>query len=399
MTTSRLRRFASSALVSAGLLLLSAAGTQAQSLAEALNATNLTWTTGGEPGPWQVDTNTSEDGFASATSTSAGQNNWIQTTVTGPTAVTFWWKVSSVKNYASASLYIAGTAKAAISGNVDWEQRSFYVPSGPCTVLWSYFQYGTSSLVSNQVWLDLVALTNPVLPEIVGQPTNQTVVAGSLVLLSASVLGTEPFTFQWQRNGTNVPGATQSSYSTGDAQAGHAGDYQLIITNAVGAVTSQVATLSVITSLARFTSQPLSQGAPLTSTVNFSAAVAGTEPYGWQWYSNGVAIAGASRATLTLSNLKTNSYGNYYVVATNVVGSSTSVVALLEYSPLIGWGDNRYGQTSIPPGTSNIVAVTGGDFHAIARIAWPYAGVGWSSNGATSPGPVSATRHRTQPTW
>ena len=54
------------------LLLLFGANTQAQTLGEALNATNLTWTTGGVTGPWQVDTNVSEDGVASATSGKSG---------------------------------------------------------------------------------------------------------------------------------------------------------------------------------------------------------------------------------------------------------------------------------------------------------------------------------------
>lgn len=68
----------------------------AQTLGVALNATNLTWTTSGTDGAqgWSVETTHTEDGVSAAQSgsiSSASATSVLQTTVTGPGTLTFWW--------------------------------------------------------------------------------------------------------------------------------------------------------------------------------------------------------------------------------------------------------------------------------------------------------------------
>lgn len=53
--------------------------------------------------------------------------------------------------------------------------------------------------------LMLVSTQLPAQPVITTQPTNQIVLNGSNVVFSVAVLGTGPFTYQWQFNGTNLP--------------------------------------------------------------------------------------------------------------------------------------------------------------------------------------------------
>src|SRR5207244_2199218 len=63
----------------------------AQSLGDALDAPQLTWTTGGSAG-WVVETYRTHDGVAAAQSGSIEyyqQASWIQTTVTDPGTLTF----------------------------------------------------------------------------------------------------------------------------------------------------------------------------------------------------------------------------------------------------------------------------------------------------------------------
>src|SRR6185436_9636259 len=52
------------------------------------------------------------------------------------------------------------------------------------------------------------------IPAITTQPSNQTVSAGQMATFSCDATGTAPVTFQWQRNMTNIPGATSTSYTT-----------------------------------------------------------------------------------------------------------------------------------------------------------------------------------------
>src|SRR6185369_10991819 len=84
--------------------------TQAQpTLAEALDTAGLTWTTGGNAS-WLGQTNVTFDGVDAARSGTItdGQESWLQTIVTGPGVVAFWWKVSSEGDSDVLQFYMGG---------------------------------------------------------------------------------------------------------------------------------------------------------------------------------------------------------------------------------------------------------------------------------------------------
>ena len=81
---------------------------------------------------------------------------------------------------------------------------------------------------------------------LVTQPLSETVGQYTTVPFSVVADGTPPLSYQWLLNGTNVSSATNSSYIVPYAQPAKAGNYSVIVTNAYGSVTSQVATLTVI---------------------------------------------------------------------------------------------------------------------------------------------------------
>ena len=83
-------------------------------------------------------------------------------------------------------------------------------------------------------------------PSITNQPVSQSVVVSSNVTFTASVTGTAPLSYQWRFNGANLAGATANFYSIPNAQGTNAGNYTLAVTNNYGAVTSVVATLTVL---------------------------------------------------------------------------------------------------------------------------------------------------------
>jgi hypothetical protein len=61
-------------------------------------------------------------------------------------------------------------------------------------------------------------------------PPNTLAGAGGAFVLSASVIGIDTLSYQWQHAGTNIPGATFVNYTNSSAKAADAGNYQLIVT-------------------------------------------------------------------------------------------------------------------------------------------------------------------------
>jgi hypothetical protein len=85
----------------------------------------------------------------------------------------------------------------------------------------------------------------PISPVILAQPTNQTLPANGSVMISAFVSARWPVSYQWQFNGTNIAGATNTSLSFAAVDQTNAGSYVLTATNAYGGTNSAPATLTV----------------------------------------------------------------------------------------------------------------------------------------------------------
>ena len=85
-------------------------------------------------------------------------------------------------------------------------------------------------------------------PSITTQPSNQTVTVGSTATFSVVATGTTPLTYQWQKGTTPVPGATAASYTTAATTSSDNGSqFEVVVTNSVGSITSNAATLTVTT--------------------------------------------------------------------------------------------------------------------------------------------------------
>lgn len=82
-------------------------------------------------------------------------------------------------------------------------------------------------------------------PAITTPPRSQTVATGSTFVLTAAAAGA--MTYQWQRDGTDVLGATDATLMVSDADAGDAGVYRFVARNFSGTATSAPATIDVVT--------------------------------------------------------------------------------------------------------------------------------------------------------
>ncbi|TLZ35338.1 MAG: sugar dehydrogenase, partial [Gammaproteobacteria bacterium] len=86
---------------------------------------------------------------------------------------------------------------------------------------------------------------NPVAPAITTQPASQMVVAGQTATFTVTATGTAPVSYQWQKNGTAMGGATADSYTTPATTASDDGDqFTVVVSNAAGSVTSNAAALT-----------------------------------------------------------------------------------------------------------------------------------------------------------
>ena len=133
-------------------------------LGDALDAPSLKWTTGGDA-TWEAETATSHDLTNAVQSGSIGtnQSSWIETTVTGPGTISFWWKVSSASGHDFLRFMLDGQEQpGSISGSVGWQLESFAVPGASTnshTLLWVYAKDAVLSAGSDAAWLDQVSWT------------------------------------------------------------------------------------------------------------------------------------------------------------------------------------------------------------------------------------------------
>lgn len=112
-------------------------------------------------------------------------------------------------------------------------------------------------------------------PVITTQPVSRTVATGGSVTFTAAASGTPAPTFQWRRNGVNIPGATTAAFTLNSVTTGNAGTYTVVATNLVGSATSNGAVLTV-TSAPGITTQPVSQTVTAGNGVTFTVAASGT---------------------------------------------------------------------------------------------------------------------------
>ncbi len=82
-------------------------------------------------------------------------------------------------------------------------------------------------------------------PEIVNHPQNANIFETQPVTFSVTVTGSAPFTYQWMKNGVNIPNVNSSTYTISATTSGDAGEYSVEVSNSAGSETSNVAILTV----------------------------------------------------------------------------------------------------------------------------------------------------------
>jgi hypothetical protein len=157
---------------------------------------------------------------------------------------------------------------------------------------------------------------------ITGQPQPLTVAAFDNASFSVTAAGVAPLNYQWSLNGTNLLGATSSSFTISNVAQTNLGSYAVVVSDVFGAIASSNAVLSMYPYLLQpFDGLDTDWG--YTNTLSVQAW--GTGPLTYQWYDNGVAVTGATNQQLVFDGIQFTNAGLYSVVVSNALGSVTNV--------------------------------------------------------------------------
>jgi hypothetical protein len=180
------------------------------------------------------------------------------------------------------------------------------------------------SNASGYVMSDNATLNVVAPPAIITQPQSQSTPLGQLATFTIVASGTGPLNYQWFRNGTSLGSDGRSATLTlNGVQTNQAGSYKAVVTNSLGAVTSAVATLTILMPPS-ITTQPQSQSATQGQTVAFSAVASGSGALIYSWSLNGSMLARATNASLVVTNIQDFNCGSYSLTVSNAYGTATS---------------------------------------------------------------------------
>jgi hypothetical protein len=178
--------------------------------------------------------------------------------------------------------------------------------------------------------------SDPTAPIITTQPVSQTVGVGQSASFFLIATGSAPLTYQWQKNGVNITGATSNSYTTSATTAGdNSAKFTVVVSNSAGSATSNVATLTVTSAqqgngAPQIVTQPVSQTVTAGQAATFTVVATGSPTLAYQWQKNHANIAGATSASYSTPATATSDTGETFdVIVSNSIGTVTSVSASL----------------------------------------------------------------------
>lgn len=148
-------------------LLLAVYSARAQNFQQVLDNSNLVFTTGGSNDIGWVATNSvgAYNGVDMAQSGVIGgsQATWIQTTVTGPGTLSFWWKVASQYDADFLQFYVDSNLMNEISGSSlfqeEWQYGLYSIDPGVHTLMWQYIKDPTNNVQPDAGYLAEVSFT------------------------------------------------------------------------------------------------------------------------------------------------------------------------------------------------------------------------------------------------
>ncbi|HTX20808.1 MAG TPA: protease pro-enzyme activation domain-containing protein [Candidatus Aquilonibacter sp.] len=201
----------------------------------------------------------------------------------------------------------AGSHSAPNEFSVSWNGSTLYDKKNIGQLNWTNMQFVVTSTGGSTVLqiggrdddyylgLDDVGITPVFAPTISMQPTNQTVFAGGNAAFTVMAGGSTPLVYHWRKNGNNIgnggniSGATTNVLQFSAVTTNNSGNYTVVITNAYGAITSAVVTLTVNLQNPTVALTSSENPSGYLDSLNFTATVApATATGGVQFFTNGI---------------------------------------------------------------------------------------------------------------
>src|SRR5438874_709147 len=228
-----------------------------------------------------------------------------------------------------------------------------------------------------------------VAPSITAQPTNDTVTAGQAASFSVVATGTAPLSYQWQKNGTAISGATSASYTTAaTTSADNGAQFVVVVSNSAGSMTSNAAMLTVNAAAVApsITTQPANQTVTVGQAATFTVVATGTAPLSYQWQKSGTAISGRTEERYTTpATTSADNGAQFVVVVSNPVGSVTSNAGTLTVN-----ASSTAPSITTQPANQTVTVGQTATFKVVAAGAAPLS-YQWQKNGTAISGATSAS--------
>jgi hypothetical protein len=318
--------------------------------------------------------------LASVTFTGETASGWQQANFSAPVAIT------------ANNVYVASYGLAIGHFSATW---SYFTSAGynhaPLHAVGTpngvYGTYGTHPVNTHQAanyWVDVVFKpTSSTAPAITSQPAGRTVIAGQTASFSVVASGAAPLSYQWLKNGTAISGATSSSYTTPTTTSADNGSlFTVAVSNTLGKVTSNAATLAVNASTLTLSVSPASLsfgsidtgtastlGVTLKNSGNSSVTISGVTASGAGFsasnVSSGTVLAPGQSAGLNVTFAPTSTGG--VTGGVTVVSNATNSPATISmsgtgvqsnFSTWVAPSLIRVGKTDAP-GTLSSIALSG----------------------------------------
>ena len=313
-----------------------------------------------------------------------------------PTSFSIAGTISPLAGGSGATLTLSGAASATATADSAGNYTFTGLANGTYTIVPSHagftFTPSSQSMTvngANVAGMNFTANGATVAPTITTPPANQTVAAGQTATFTVVAGGTAPLSYQWQKNGANITGATSASYTTPITTTADSGSaFAVVVTNTAGTVTSAAATLTVTAAAVAptITTQPANQTVTAGQTATFTVVAAGAAPLTYQWQKNGANLTGATSASYTTPATTTADSGSTFrVVVANTAGTVTSAAATLTVTaaavaPTI----------TTPPANQTVTAGQTATFTVVAGGTAPLS-YQWQKSGVNIAGATSAS--------
>ncbi len=233
-------------------------------------------------------------------------------------------------------------------------------------------------------------------PRILAQPQNTITREGEAIVLKVTADAIPAPTYQWSKDGRDVPGATAATYRVANARASDAGLYQVTVANDSGSVISDRAGVIVETvgQAPVITSPPLDLAVNQGSQAFLKVIAAGTPPLSYLWAKEGRPGFVSNEAELFIGNAKPEDAGTYTVEVSNRYGKATAFCRLT-VNPIYGIGvsfsaGNRLPRILTQP--QNVMAYENDSIVLqVTADSMPLPSYQWSKDGADILGATEAT--------